>query len=329
MIVLKDEGLYCPEGDFFIDPLLPCKNAVITHAHADHARPGMKNYICTPETSEIMKLRISKDLLIKEVEYNNEIQINSVKITFIPAGHVLGSSQIKIDNGSEVTIITGDYKRAIDPTCKAFEVHECDTFVTEATFASPNFKWPCVDTEIDKIIDWHKDNQQKNINSVLFSYSLGKAQRIIKLIKDKYKINFYAHQSIRSINKIYMKYGIQDLETKTLNTKKSVIEGIIIAPPGARRSKQLKNFIPYSTGFCSGWTLNSKRDFDKGFTISDHADWNDLIKTIEQTKAKKVIIIHGNGPMLRKYLNEKGINVSNFTKNKHEDSTFQLSLFNG
>ena len=106
--------------------------------------------------------------------------------------------------------------------------------------ASPNFKWPCVDTEIDKIIDWHKDNQQKNINSVLFSYSLGKAQRIIKLIKDKYKINFYAHQSIRSINKIYMKYGIQDLETKTLNTKKSVIEGIIIAPPGARRSKQLK-----------------------------------------------------------------------------------------
>ena len=99
MIVLKDEGLYCPEGDFFIDPLLPCKNAVITHAHADHARPGMKNYICTPETSEIMKLRISNDLLIKEVEYNNEIQINSVKITFIPAGHVLGSSQIKIDNG--------------------------------------------------------------------------------------------------------------------------------------------------------------------------------------------------------------------------------------
>ena len=126
-----------------------------------------------------------------------------------------------------------------------------------------------------------------------------------------------------------MKYGIQDLETKTLNTKKNVIEGIIIAPPGARRSKQLKNFIPYSTGFCSGWTLKSKRDFDKGFTISDHADWNDLIKTIEQTKAKKVIIIHGNGPMLRKYLNEKGITVSNFTKNKHEDSTFQLSLFNG
>ena len=198
MIVLKNEGLYCPEGDFFIDPLLPCKNAVITHAHADHARPGMKNYICTPETSEIMKLRISNDLLIKEVEYDKEIQINSVNITFIPAGHVLGSSQIKINNGSEV-----------------------------------------------------------------------------------------------------------------------------------RRSKQLKNFIPYSTGFCSGWTLNSKRDFDKGFTISDHADWNDLIKTIEQTKAKKVIIVHGNGPMLRKYLNEKGITVSNFTKNKHEDSTFQLSLFNG
>ena len=147
-----------------------------------------------------MKLRISNDLLIKEVEYNNEIQINSVKITFIPAGHVLGSSQIKIDNGSEVTIITGDYKRAIDPTCKAFEVHKCDTFVTEATFASPNFKWPCVDTEINKIIDWHKDNQQKNINSVLFSYSLGKAQRIIKLIKDKYKINFYAHQSLSLIH---------------------------------------------------------------------------------------------------------------------------------
>ena len=117
----------------------------------------MKNYICTPETSEIMKLRISKDLLIKEVEYNKEIQVNSVNITFIPAGHVLGSSQIKIDNGSEITIITGDYKRANDPTCKAFEVHECDTFVTEATFASPNFKWPCVDAEIDKIIDWHNN----------------------------------------------------------------------------------------------------------------------------------------------------------------------------
>tara|TARA_B100000927_G_scaffold75533_1_gene60197 strand:- start:2815 stop:3804 length:990 start_codon:yes stop_codon:yes gene_type:complete len=328
MIEQRTEGLFCEPGNFYIDPVRTCKNAFITHAHADHARPGMDNYFCTPETAEIIRHRIDKNLSIKEIKYHQRIKFNQVYVTFYPAGHVLGSAQILIEYKDNRTIITGDYKRQPDSTCKAFEPVQCNTFISEATFANPKFKWGSFDEEIKNIHKWFSENKKKRINSILFGYSLGKSQRLINALKQKYKITIFAHNAIRSINKIYAKFGITNLETKTISTKSGFKDGIIVMPPGARKSKILANIYPYKTAFCSGWISGKHRDYDHGFKISDHADWNDLIKTIEESGAKEVILIHGAGPILRKYLNSKGIIVSNYTKTNKEDKSVQLSMFN-
>ena len=328
MIEQRIEGLFCEPGDFYIDPVRTCKNAFITHAHADHARPGMDNYFCTPETAEIIRHRIDKNLSIKEIKYHQRIKFNQVYVTFYPAGHVLGSAQILIEYKDNRTIITGDYKRQPDSTCKAFEPVQCNTFISEATFANPKFKWGSFDEEIKNIHKWFSENKKKRINSILFGYSLGKSQRLINALKQKYKITIFAHNAIRSINKIYAKFGITNLETKTISTKSGFKDGIIVMPPGARKSKILANIYPYKTAFCSGWISGKHRDYDHGFKISDHADWHDLIKTIEESGAKEVILIHGAGPILRKYLNSKGIIVSNYTKTNKEDKSVQLSMFN-
>ncbi|MBA4729634.1 MAG: ligase-associated DNA damage response exonuclease [SAR86 cluster bacterium] len=328
MIEQRIEGLYCIPGDFYIDPYRKCKNAFITHGHADHARPGMENYFCTPETAEIMKHRISQHLSIKKIKYFEKIEFNGVTVIFYPAGHVLGSAQILIEYKNKRVVVTGDYKRQHDSTCLPFHPVECDTFITEATFANPKFQWGPFDVEIGKIYKWYLANKKKRINSVLFGYSLGKSQRLINALKKRYKIEVFAHNAIRSINKIYSKFGVGHLETKTISSKQGYKDGIVVMPPGARKSKLLAELAPYRTAFCSGWITGKHAEYDEGFQISDHADWNDLIKTIEQTKTREVILIHGSGPMLRKYLNSKNIVVSNYTKSHKEDKSVQLSMFN-
>ena len=190
MIEQRTEGLFCEPGNFYIDPVRTCKNAFITHAHADHARPGMDNYFCTPETAEIIRHRIDKNLSIKEIKYHQRIKFNQVYVTFYPAGHVLGSAQILIEYKDNRTIITGDYKRQPDSTCKAFEPVQCNTFISEATFANPKFKWGSFDEEIKNIHKWFSENKKKRINSILFGYSLGKSQRLINALKQNIKLLF-------------------------------------------------------------------------------------------------------------------------------------------
>ena len=327
MLKMTDIGLFCEPGNFYIDPLNPCDTAVITHAHADHARAGMNNYICTPETASIMRSRIDQNLSIKETKYNQSLRLGKTTVSFHSAGHVLGSAQIKIQFNKKTAVITGDYKRAFDPTCPSFDLQKCDIFVSEATFANPKYIWPPFNDEIEKIYKWYEHNYKNKINSIIYCYSLGKSQRLIKTIKEAYNIPVYAHQAIRTINKIYMNHGISNLETKTISKNKSFLPGLIVIPPGARKSKHIKHLIPNKTAMCSGWALNNYRDCDTGFVLSDHADWNDLIKTIEETEAKEVVIIHGSGPLLRKYLNEKGITVTNYNKFKQAEKTIQLSIF--
>jgi len=162
----------------------------------------------------------------------------------------------------------------------------------------------------------------------LCAYSLGKSQRIINALNAQYKVDIYAHDNIRNINKIYQDYGISNLHTKRINENKDMKNGLIVIPPGARKANLLKNIGPYKTGFCSGWAINKLDEYDEGFKISDHADWNELISAITKSKAKEVILIHGTGNVLKKYLNTKGIQISDFTRSNIKESTMQLSMFN-
>lgn len=328
MIKQTDTGLYCEAGNFYIDPIKPCSNAIITHAHADHARAGMSNYICTHPTKDIMRLRIGQDIQIKALDYDQEYSLGKAKISLHSAGHILGSAQVKVTVDNKVTVVSGDYKIESDFTCNPFSHVKCDTFISEATFANPRYIWPNFKEEINKIYDWHLINKRNNRLSVLFAYSLGKSQRVINALNSHYKINIYAHDNIRSINKIYSKHGVSNLNTLRINPNKNMTNGLIIMPPGAKKSKLLKDLGMYKTGFCSGWTINSIKEYDIGFQISDHADWNGLISAINKSQAKEVILIHGTGNILKKYLNSKNILISDFTKNNAKESIMQLSMFN-
>ena len=328
MIVKDDIGLYCAAGNFYIDPLKTCENALITHAHADHARPGMTNYICTHATKDIMKLRIGHELNISSVDYEQEITLGNATVSFHSAGHILGSAQIRIKVNDKTTVVTGDYKVHKDDTCDAFQYIECNTFISEATFANPKYVWTDFGIEIERIYNWYLGNKNNGVNSVLCAYSLGKSQRIINALNTKYKVDIYAHDNIRNINKIYQDYGISNLQTKRINENKDMTNGLIVIPPGARKANLLKNIGRYKTGFCSGWAINRLDEYDEGFKISDHADWNELISAITKSKAKEVILIHGTGNVLKKYLNTKGIQISDFTRSNIKESTMQLSMFN-
>ena len=310
LITQKSQGLYCEPAKIWIDPNKPVEKAIITHAHADHFTNGCKEYICSNETGLLLKNRFGNNINVKTIDYDKKFFINGINFSLHPSGHILGSSQIKIIAGSETWLITGDLKRQKDKTCKSYENVKTDFLICESTFGLPIFNWESTDKIINDITKWV--TQSEDSISILFCYSLGKAQRLLSELNNQNFRNIYVHKSINKMNLIYKRLGIELVETKIYDIDleiNNLQNSLLLLPPSLNNKNFLKKFKNIQTGFASGWmsirALKKRSGFDKGFTISDHADWNGLIKTIKGSEAKKVFLYHGDGESLVNYLRDK------------------------
>ena len=319
LIKYSDKGLYCEIAEIWIDPYKPVKKALITHAHMDHFTFGCDEYISTYETSKIIKERISSEINIKTYDYGKEFKINGINISFHPSGHILGSSQIKFNFAGERWLITGDFKRQKDETCQEFEIVKTDYLISESTFGLPIFKWEETQKTAADISKWVDISPDKT--SILFCYSLGKAQRLLNEIKKtNFKKKIYTHDSINKMNKCYEKLGVDICETNKFDKTQNIDKykgSLILLPPSLNKGSFLKKFKEIQTGFASGWmtirALRKRSGYDKGFSISDHADWEAILNTVKESEAKNVFFHHGDSDALSRYLNEKrSINVLNF-----------------
>jgi putative mRNA 3-end processing factor len=312
LITFTKRGIYCKQGDFYIDPWWPVDYAVTTHGHADHVRFGNKHYLCTPLTKVIIQRRIDPNLNVETLEYGQSITRNGVNISFFPAGHVIGSAQVRLEYKGEIVVVSGDYKTEYDGISTAFEPVKCHSFVSESTFGLPIYEWQKQDIIFNNIKGWVSNNINNNKTSILIAYSLGKAQRLVKNLAGEQAI--YVHNSIANLNDAIINAGVNLPETIRINadiSKTDLQKGIVIVPPAMRDSRWMKNLIQPATGICSGWMqVRAHRRWqsaDAGFALSDHADWPGLISAIKATQAEKVYVTHGFISVFSRYLNEIGI----------------------
>ncbi len=312
LIDFTDKGLYCSQGDFYIDPWQGVDRAVITHAHSDHARAGSLYYLCHHLTKPILQLRLGNHFY-QGIEWGEEILMNGVKLSLHPAGHIIGSSQVRVEYKGEVWVVSGDYKTEPDGISGNFEPIQCHTFITESTFGLPIYHWKPQQQLFAEIQSWIQTNQLKGKTSVLIAYSLGKAQRILKAIAPVTD-TIFVHGAIWNVQETLLSAGIHLPAVKRVlpDMAKEIFKaGVVIAPPSAEDSPWMRRFPDYATGICSGWMQvrgNARRkNADAGFAFSDHADWQGLLNAIRGTGAEKVFVTHGFQATLSRYLNENGI----------------------
>jgi putative mRNA 3-end processing factor len=312
LISFTDKGLYCQQGDFYIDPWEQVERAVITHGHGDHASFGHKYYLCHVHTKPILQLRLGENNY-QTLEWFETININGIRVSLYPAGHIIGSSQVRLEHNGEVWVVSGDYKVENDGISGKFEPVTCNTFITESTFGLPIYKWKPQLEIYDNIITWINKNRENGKTSVLLAYSLGKAQRVLQAIKETTQ-TIFAHGAVFNMQQGLINAGwdICKVVRITPETPKELLKGaVVIAPPSADGSLWMKKFHPYSVGICSGWMQvrgnARRRNVDAGFALSDHADWNDLLLTVRATGAEKVFVTHGFQSAFSRYLNEKNI----------------------
>ncbi|WJI14276.1 ligase-associated DNA damage response exonuclease [Pseudoxanthomonas winnipegensis] len=318
LIVLRPEGLYCPAGDFHIDPWRPVPRAVITHGHGDHARTGMGRYWATRESLPILQWRLGEqDYAIHD--YGEAFRIGDARLSLHSAGHVLGSAQVRVEVGDWVWVASGDYKRQPDPTCAPFEVVQCDTFITEATFGLPIYRWPDTPEVAREIVAWRRHCAQRGEAAILYCYALGKAQRLLAELRDLDDQPALLHGAIQAGVEVYRGAGIAMLDTLPVSetAKGSDYAGqLILAPPSAAGSPWIRRFRKAQQGFASGWMRvrgnRRRRNYDRGFVVSDHADWPDLLRTVRETGARRVIATHGNTDAIIRAMNEAGIAAEAF-----------------
>lgn len=312
LIKFTKKGIYCPQGKFYLDPWYPVDYAIISHGHADHARWGMKRYLCTNDSKPILKHRLGNDIKVDSSPYNESISINGVKVSFYPAGHVIGSAQIRLEYKGYVVVFSGDYKTQPDFITVPFEPVKCHTFITESTFGLPIYDWKSEKVLQNELQSWVKTNQANNRTSVFLGYSLGKAQRLMSLLDGCDEI--FVHRTIHNLNETISASGISLPKTKLWSAdldKKTFQNKIIIAPPALLGSRMLKRIPNVAIALCSGWMqIRGNRRWqavDAGFVVSDHADWNGLISAVKATEAEQVYVTHGSQAVFSKYLNEIGI----------------------
>jgi putative mRNA 3-end processing factor len=312
LIEFSNKGLYCRQGDFYIDPWKPVDRAVITHAHSDHARWGSKSYLCHHHTHPLLQLRLGENEY-QSVEWGEKIVMSGVTISLHPAGHMIGSSQVRVEYNGEVWVFSGDYKLEDDGLSGQFEPLPCNTFITESTFGLPIYSWKPQTEIFQNIQDWVCANKESGKISVLIAYSLGKAQRLLQCLPAVTN-KIFVHGAIWNAHEVIQKYGIALPEIRRVTPdipKEEFKDSVIIAPPGAEGTSWMKRFNPYSVGVCSGWMQvrgNVRRNnADAGFALSDHADWQGLLKAVKATGAEKVYVTHGFQSAFTRYLNEIGI----------------------
>jgi putative mRNA 3-end processing factor len=316
LIAATPRGLYCRAGDFYIDPWLPVPRAVITHAHGDHLRSGCGEYLAAQPGVDIARRRLSTDSLLKPVAYGATFDLEGVAVSLHPAGHILGSSQVRVEHQGRVWVVSGDYKRDADPTCDGFEVVACDVFISEATFALPVYRWTPTSEVAADILAWWQTNRARGVASILFAYALGKAQRILAELAKLTNETVYVHGAVAPLVDLYRDRGIVMLPTTpaTVEQRRDYAGSLVIAPPSAAGSTWARRFGEHRTGFCSGWMRvrgdRRRRGYDRGFVLSDHADWPSLLRTFEETGARRILLTHGHTETMCRYLQERGIDAT-------------------
>ena len=323
-IKFTKKGIYCIPGKFYLDPWFPVDYAIISHGHADHARWGNKHYLCHNDSKAILKHRIGQDISIESMGYNEPKMINGVQVSFYPAGHIIGSAQIRLEYKGYVIVFSGDYKTQPDFISVPFEPVKCNEFITESTFGLPIYKWKSELELQAELQNWVLQNQQNNRTSVFLGYSLGKAQRIMKLVEGVDDI--FVHSAINNLNNAISDSGIIIPETTLIKPdfdKKEIQNKIVILPPALLGSKLLKRIPNAATAICSGWMhIRGNRRWkgvDAGFAVSDHADWDGLLEAVKATEAEKVYVTHGSQAVFSKYLNEIGIEAHELKTEYGED----------
>ena len=307
-------GLYCPKADVYLDPWKPVKKAILTHGHADHARWGSSSYLCTPTAAPVIKYRLG-DINLETLPFGEEKLINGVSFSFHPAGHILGSAQIKVSYKGEIVVFSGDYKTANDGFSEAFEPVKCHTFITESTFGLPVYHWQDQKWVFNEMEEWCKNNRNNGQLSIIYGYSLGKAQRILQGLPESVG-PIFTHSTIEAVLNVMRNQGVSLKNTIPVNehlTRADLLSGVIIAPPAVQNSNWLKKFEPIRNGVVCGWMAlrgaRRRRNADKGFVLSDHADWEGLNEAISLTGAENVFVTHGYTDILSKWLIDKGLNA--------------------
>jgi putative mRNA 3-end processing factor len=314
MLTETADGLFCPAGDFFIDPWNPVARALITHAHGDHARPGHQAYLCESSCAALLRRRFGSDVPVQPLPYGHSLTLGQVRVSFHPAGHVLGSAQIRLETSDGgVWVVAGDYKRAADPTCRAFEPVACDTFVTESTFGLPIYRWDSTSAVLSDVMEWWNGNAAAAKSSVLFCYSIGKAQRLLAELAHLTDHPAYVHGMMLPMIDAYREEGVAMLPVRSATEQPrgtSFAGELVLAPLPARGTPWMRRLGTHSDAFASGLMrvrgVRRQRAFDRGFVLSDHADWPALLRTIEETGARRIFATHGHAEPLARYLKEQG-----------------------
>jgi putative mRNA 3-end processing factor len=314
MLTETPSGLYCEAGDFYIDPWAGVPRAVITHAHGDHARIGSASYLCSADTAPLLRRRFGIETSIESLPYGQPLTLGAVTVSFHPAGHILGSAQVRIAGRDGVWVVAGDYKRAADPTCAAFEPLTCDTFITESTFGLPIYTWDPTAAVIDEMLSWWTRNRERELTSILFCYTLGKAQRVLAELATVTDRPVYVHGMMSSMIGAYHERGVRMLPTRLLLDRPrgtSFAGELVLAPLSARGTPWMRRLGRLSDGFVSGLMrvrgVRRQRAFDRGFVLSDHADWPALLSTIGETGAARVLASHGHAEALSRFLQSQGV----------------------
>ena len=312
LLRFTSKGIYCERADVYIDPWRPVDRALITHGHADHSRWGHKAYLATVSAAPVIQYRLGK-INIQTIAFGKKISINGVDFSFHPAGHIIGSAQIRVAYKGEVWVASGDYKLEDDGISEAFEPVKCHTFITESTFGLPIYDWKPQAEIFSDINSWWRANAANGKVTFITGYSLGKAQRILNGL-DTSIGKIYTHSAVENINEVIRQQGIALPKTIRINKEiatKDFVSNLVLAPPGALNSAWMKRFKPISIGIASGWMAlrgaRRRRAAERGFVLSDHVDWKDLNTVIKATEAERVIVTHGYTKVYTQYLKEQGL----------------------
>lgn len=330
MLTFTERGIYCPAGDFYIDPWRPVPRAVITHAHSDHARAGHGHYLCETGTAPVMRHRLGA-IDVETIGYGESRQIGAASVSFHPAGHVPGSAQIRVEVGGEVWVVSGDYKLEDDGLSTPFEAVPCHAFVSECTFGLPAFRWPNPQAVRAEINAWWASNAAAGRVSVLGAYSLGKAQRLLAGLNPSLG-PILTHGAVEATNVVLRGQGIALPDTRLVTPdlgRNDFAGALVLAPPSAVDSAWSDRFGTIATGFASGWMalrgVRRRRAAGRGFVVSDHADWPDLNTAIRATGANRVFVTHGYTTVFRKWLESQGYDAqivqTEFTSDADPDDT--------
>ncbi len=321
LVVQRPQGLYCPQGDFHIDPWRPVPRAVITHAHADHARRGHGAYLASAPGAGVLRARLG-DITLHPLAYGESVVINGVRVSLHPAGHVLGSAQVRIEHGGQVWVASGDYFVSgagdANASCAAFEPVRCDCFITESTFGLPVYRWPPQAEVMGAIDTWWRSNAEAGRASLLLAYSFGKAQRLLAGV-DAGIGPIVVHDTVDTINTAYRAEGVALPPTRRLaevKDKALLRQALVIAPPGAQSGAFAKALGDCGDAFASGWMqlrgARRRQGVDRGFALSDHADWPGLQAAIAATGASRVIVTHGYEAVMVRWLQQQGLQAGSF-----------------